>query len=266
MKKNLFLLLTTLISFTLLESCTLYRAVHYESVDIGFFKNKNEGNATFEYDGNNRTGKLGGNISYAVGNNFFVGIGGGIHNHELQKVLAPLSEYNFDENDFTLSGYNGKGFVGYFNNFGRGLNSYFETVLTLNASSETLKINDLNPNITTKTVFNYKPIGFGLQIGIGINTDKVGFLGGVKLNSYSFNTSLPLTYHSSILEYRSTKSLTQIFAGVRFGSGPVKGNIQLSVGHNLYPWYIDDFNEIVPVFGFGVTYNWGRKKTKIINL
>ncbi len=265
MKSTIVFALFTLFSITFLESCFVYRAVHIETADVGFFKGKNEGNVTFNYDANDVTGKLGGQFSYAVGDNVFVGLGGNVHSIELQKGLTLFTQSEFNDNEYKLGGISGKLFVGYFNNFGSELKGYTETALTVSTGPEKLTIFDF-PNSVNRQEYKYSPLGIALQSGLGINTEKVGFLGGVKLNFISFNKNLPLDYYAFNSEMHSKIFYTQIFAAGRFGKGPVKANIQLSVVHNLYLWDDGDNTEFFPVVGLGITYNWGRKNPKILNL
>lgn len=263
MKSTIAFALFTLFSIIFLDSCFIYRAVHVETADVGFFKNKNEGNVTINYDGNDVSGKIGAQFSYSVGDNFLIGAGGSAHNDGLQEVLFPLRDSR--NNEYKLSGVNGKFFAGYFNNFGSDLKGYTETILTVSGGSEKMTIFSRSFNGLTEE-YRYNPLGIALQTGLGVNTDNAGFLGGIKFNFYNYNEALPVDYFISNPDLHSQIFYTQIFAAGRFGKGPVKANIQLSIVHNIYPWYDNDDPEIFPVFGFGITYNWGRKNPKILSL
>lgn len=246
-----------------LSSCQTVRNVHNDAIDMGFLKNKGDGNTNLVFDVNSKTAGVNGSVIYSPAENVLLGAGISAFSYKLFDDNSEYNDLNLVEDVGRLRGYKARANIGYYDNFGQTGKGYFESMLTLAYGSNVLRLVDLyNPD---NLIFKYKydPFSFGLQFGVGRNSDNVSLMGGLKFQRYLFGKQIPVyrNYNDAIITVEGI-SIFQIFYGMRFGKGPVKGNFQINVSINPND-YNDSVIEPYPGFSFGVTYAFGRKKKDI---
>ncbi len=248
-----------------LGGCTSVRNVHNDGVDLGFFKNKGEGNVGLSFDINDETAGVSGNVMFTPADNILIGAAISTYSYKIfNDGIAPSDpNYDVDEDNGQLKGYKFRGNIGYFDNFGRSGTGYLESMLTLAYGNNDLRLGgDGQPNEYLH--YDYSPFSIGIQVGAGKNMEQVSLMGGLKFQRFLFDKHVP-GYRSSFNDTYLVNgvSLIQIFYGMRFGGGPIKGNFQLGISFNPNDY---DFVvlEPIPSLSFGVTYVFGRKaKTEV---
>lgn len=259
-KSRLLLLHSLLFTIILmLQSCYTVRNVHNDGIDLGFFNSKGEGSVGVSFDINDETAGASGNFMISPANNLLIGAALSTYSYKVfHNGSNTDNDFEFNEDDGQLKGYKLRGNVGYYNNFGRSGTGYFETMLTLAYGGNNLRLNnDAGTGILES--YDYNPFSVGVQVAAGKNMKNIGLMGGMKFQRYFFDKQIPVYRSGDNLFLVDGISFFQMFYGMRFGGGPIKGNMQIGIGINPKD---EDFliePDIIPHFSFGVSYVFGRK-------
>ena len=253
---NHFFFLLLLLPFI---SCKTVRNVHNDAVDIGFLKNKGEGNAGLGFDINTKTAAVNGNFMISPADNFLLGAGFSAFSYKIFDDNSEADNNIIVEDVGKLKGYKARANIGYYSNFGESGNGYFETMVTGSYGSNELLVSDDDDPNNAPVQYNYDPFSFAIQGGIGRNSERIGLMGGLKFQRYLFGKQIPAyqNYDEDVISVDGV-SVFQLFYGMRFGSGPVRGNFQINLSINPND-YDDSLVEPYPSLSFGVTYAFGRK-------
>lgn len=244
------------------SSCTVIRTAHLDPVDVGLIKNKGEGHITAYVDANDETAGLGGSFMFSPADNFLVGAGFGTHTYKVFNRSLDLYDvlYDIDRDAGQLSGYKGRVNAGFYKNFGRVGTHYIEAMLTATYGTQDLQLL-FGTDDTTFARFRYNPYSIGIQVAAGKNMEGLRFLGGIKGQTIFFGESLPLNRNRLDLESSRHSLFLQWFFNARFGKGPVKANIQCSLGYNITAIsYTASFDPVTSL-SLGIQYSFGRKRT-----
>lgn len=244
------------------SSCTVIRTAHPDPVDVGLIKNKGEGHITAYVDANDETAGLGGSFLISPADNFLVGAGFGTYTYKIFNRSLDLFDilYDVDRDAGQLSGYKGRLNAGFYKNFGPSGTHYIEAMLTATSGRQDLQLS-FGTNDTSFMRIRYNPYSIGIQFAAGKNRESLRFLGGIKGQAVFFGKDLPLVRTRLARESSPNSFFLQWFFNARFGKGPVKANVQCSLGYNITAiLYTASFDPITSL-SLGIQYNFGRKKT-----
>lgn len=256
--KTGFLIYPTLLFILMtLQSCYTVRNFHNDAVDIGFLSGKGEGSLGVSFDINDETAGASGNFMISPAENLLVGAAISAYSYKVfHNDNDDLDDFDLYEESGQLKGYKFRGNIGYYNNFGPSGTGYVETMLTLGYGKNTLNLIEDDVDLTFQT-YEYNPFSVGIQLGAGKNMKKVGLMGGMKFQRYFFDQKIPAFRTNDELFLVNGVSFLQLFYGMRFGGGPVKGTMQIGLG--IDPEQMEEFGiDPIPNFSFGVSYVFGR--------
>ena len=242
-----------------LSRCVSVRTFHNDKVDIGFLKNKGEVNFGASFDTNDETSGINGNVMFSPAEHLLIGAGYSFFSYNFLHREHDANDPGFDEDEDKgqLEGYKLRANIGYYNNFGREGTNYLETMFTASYGQNHLKLGVDGSN-SGFNFYEYRPFSIAGQIGIGKNLDNIAFLGGIKLQYYNFQEQIPLVRDGGEPSTTDGIVIGELFMGARFGNGPVKGNVQISISNNLTSAFYD--SEPIPAVSAGISFVFGRKK------
>ena len=102
-----------------LSSCQTVRNVHNDAIDMGFLKNKGDGNTNLVFDVNSKTAGINGSVIYSPAENVLLGAGISAFSYKLFDDNSEYNDLNLVEDVGRLKGYKARANIGYYDNFGQ---------------------------------------------------------------------------------------------------------------------------------------------------
>lgn len=250
------ILLSVLTGLLFLSGCTSYNHLHTSRIDVGYFKNKGEGNISGSLDLAQNSLGFNGNFMYAIGDN--LALSTGISHYGTRYIPDPVvASEPFDVDEFSdLKGTSLRFALGYFSNSKERSSFYIEV---FGGMEKAFNTHTINLNNASRKTYEYNPFTLYSNVAFGMNKEKIalGFAGKLSYNYLGAN--LPLERYSNGIVAREIIMFHPAF-NLRAGKGNTKFNFQ--VGVEIIPFFDDFYYEPSPSISLGITHVIGREKTK----